>query len=132
MSLNQSHAIHLGLRRPFGEVYAFLSRPQNYAAWAAVTGAMQQIGPRDWRADTALGDRIVRFCAPNSLGVLDHAVFREGESPVMLPMWLVADGEGCDLVFVFFRRPEMTDEQFVSAIEWINTDFLTLRSLLEV
>ena len=132
MTLRQSHVIYLPLRRSAAEVYRFLVRPQNYAEWAAVTGPMLHLGERDWRVSTAFGERIVRFCAPNDLFVLDHAVFREGDAPVMLPMWLVPNGEGCELVFVFYRRPGISEEQFASAIEWINTDFLTLRSLLEV
>ena len=132
MTLRQSHVIHLPLRRSAADVYAFLVTPLNYAEWAAVTGPMVHLRDRDWRVDTAFGERIVRFCAPNSLGVLDHAVFREGEEPLMLPMWVTPNGEGCELIFIFYRRPGVSEEEFASAIEWINTDFLTLRSLLEL
>ena len=38
---------------------------------------------------------------------------------------------GRDLTFTFFRREGMDDAQFASAIEWIMTDFLALKSLLE-
>jgi hypothetical protein len=129
--VRQSHLFHLILNRPAAEVYAFLAKPQNYAEWAAVTGRMVQIGPQDWRVDTAFGERIIRFCELNSFGVLDHAVYRAGEEPMMLPMRVVPNGEGSELMFLFFRRPDMSDEQFASSIEWINVDFLTLRSLIE-
>ena len=132
MSLRQSHVIHLSLSRSAADVYAWLARPRNYAQWAAVTGPMTQIGPQDWGIDTPFGPRLVRFCEANTLGVLDHAVYRAGEEPVMFPMWVVPNGEGCELIFVFFRRDDMTAEQFESSLEWINTDFLTLRSMLEI
>jgi hypothetical protein len=46
-------------------------------------------------------------------------------------MRVVPNEEGTELNFTFFAREGMDDAQFASAIEWITTDFLTLKSLLE-
>jgi hypothetical protein len=82
--------------------------------------------------ETEFGSRIVRFCEQNAFGVLDHAVYREGDEPITMPLRVTANGEGCDLSFIFFRRPGVSDEEFASAIEWVTTDFLGLKELLEV
>jgi hypothetical protein len=126
----QSHLIHLSLARPLSEIYQFLAEPRNYAKWAAVTGSMTQIGPSDWKAQTEFGERIIRFTPLNAYGVLDHAVFREGDTPVMMPMRVAANQDGCELTFLFFRRPGVSDAEFASAIEWVTSDFLALQSLL--
>ena len=63
--------------------------------------------------------------------MLDHAVYAQGEEPVMMPMRVVANGEGTEVMFLFYRRDDMNDEQFKSTIEWVTTDLLTLQSLLE-
>lgn len=131
MHMRQSHLIHFAIARPVDEVYAFLADPLNYPRWAAVDGAMVQVGPNEWLAQTAFGPRTVRFSERNAYGVLDHAVYARGDEPVTIPMRVVANGEGTELTFVFYRRDGMTDEQFKSTIEWITTDLLTLRSLLE-
>jgi hypothetical protein len=89
-------------------------------------------GGRDWLADTAAGPRIVRFIEPNIYGVLDHAVFPEGEEPVFGPMRVVANEEGTLLSYAFFRRPGLSDEKFESTIEWITTDLMMAKSLLEI
>jgi hypothetical protein len=91
-----------------------------------------ETGPNEWSGEMAMGQRIVRFCERNQYGVLDHAMFAKGDEPMVTPMRVVANGPDCLLTFTFFRRDSMTDEQFASAIEWITTDFLALRSLLEV
>ena len=46
-------------------------------------------------------------------------------------MRVMPNEEGTELVFTFYQRPGMSDEEFASAIEWVTTDFLTLKSLLE-
>ncbi len=127
------HTINLAIRRPVGEVYAFLAEPTNYPKWAAVVpNTLRRVDAYDWEAETEFGPRLIRFCPRNDLGVLDHAVYRRGEDPVMMPMRVIANGEGCQLTFAFYRRPGTTDEQYSSAIEWVTTDFETLRALLEV
>lgn len=129
--MRQSHLIHFSIARPVDDVYAFLVDPTNYPRWAAVEGGMAPMRANEWLTRTAFGDRIVRFTEPNSYGVLDHAVYAQGEEPLMMPMRVVANGDGTDLMFLFIRRDDMTEEQFKSTIEWVTTDLLTLRSLLE-
>jgi uncharacterized protein YndB with AHSA1/START domain len=129
--MRQSHLIHFSIARPVDDVYAFLVDPKNYPRWAAVEGGMAQLRANEWLTRTAFGDRIVRFTEPNAYGVLDHAVYAKAEEPLVMPMRVVANGDGTELMFLFIRRDDMSDEQFKSTIEWVTTDLLTLRSLLE-
>lgn len=131
-SMYQRHLVHLSIERPVHDVYEFLADPMNYPTWAAVTpGTYHQVGPLEWAAETETGPRIMRFSKRNSFGVLDHAVYREGDEPLMMPMRVVANEDGTELTFMFFRRPEMSDEKFASTIEWVTVDFLVLKGLLE-
>ena len=59
-------------------------------------------------------------------------MYKLGDEPVMMPMRVTADGNRTLVTFVFYRRPEMDDEQLASALEWIRSDFTALKSLLEV
>ena len=131
MRMRKSHLIHFAIERPVDEVYSFLANPMNYPKWAAVDGPMIEIAASEWSIQTPFGQRIVRFSEPNTFGVLDHAVFAESEEPVVMPMRVAANGDGTELTFIFYQRDTMTDEQFESTIEWVRTDLLTLRSLLE-
>lgn len=128
----QSHTISIEIGRPAKDVYEFLADPMNFPKWVGgIEPGFTQIGPNEWSGEMAMGKRIVRFCDRNTYGVLDHAMFAEGAEPMITPMRVVPCGTESLLTFTFFRRPTMSEEQFVSAIEWITTDFMALRSLLE-
>ena len=118
---------------PYEETYRFLADPRNFGEWAAVDKATYRpVGDGDWMAETPFGGiRHFRFTPPNAFGVLDHAVFVPGEPLLYTPMRVIPNEGGTELHFTFVQRPDMSDEEFVSSIEWINTDFLTLKSLLE-
>ena len=129
----EPHSIETYIDKPVAEVYRFMAAPRNYPRWAAVDEAsFRQVGPLEWSAETEFGPRIVRFSPPNGEGILDHAVYKAGEEPVMMPTRVAADGNGTLVTFVFYRRPGMNDEQLASALEWIRADFAALKSLLEV
>jgi hypothetical protein len=129
----ESNPIEIRVAKPMAEVYRYLATPENYPRWAAVDEAtFAQVGPLEWSALTDFGPRTVRFSPPNDEGILDHAVYAAGEEPVMMPLRLTPDGDGTRVTFIFYRRPGMTDEQLVSALEWIRTDFEVLKVLLEL
>lgn len=128
-----AHLIATHVERPIAEVRRFLANPRNYPRWAAADEAtFRQVGPLEWAADTDLGPRTVRFSPPNEDDIFDHAIYAEGDEPVMMPLRLAEDRHGTLVTFVFYRRPGMTDDQLASALEWIRMDFATLKSLLEV
>ena len=130
--MRRSHTIIIQIECPLEASYRFLADPRNYAEWAAVDKqSYHQLENGDWAGETTFGFRHFRFTSPNPFGVLDHAVFFPGEPLLYTPMRVIANEDGTELHFTFFQRPGMSEEQFVSAIEWITTDFLTLKSLLE-
>ena len=130
--MRRSHTISISIDRPYDEVYGYLSNPLHYQTWAAVEpGTFKPLADGDWQAETPFGFRQFRFSPPNRHGVLDHAVFVPGGEILYMPMRVVPNDEGTELIFTFFRREGMDDAQFASAVEWIMTDFLALKSLLE-
>lgn len=130
--MRRSHTISLQIDYPYDDAYRFLADPLNYGAWAAVDrDSYRPLGNGDWEGMTAFGKRHFRFTPPNAFGVLDHAVFIPGEVPLWTPMRVMPNEEGTELSFTFYQRPGMSEAEFLSAIEWITTDFLTLKSLLE-
>lgn len=84
-----------------------------------------------WLADTVMGERLIEFAPHNRFGVLDHAIYKPGEVPMFMPLRVVANGDGTELIYTFFKRPGMSDEQLASTMEWIESDLWGLKSLLE-
>ncbi len=130
--MRRSHVICVSIKRPFEEVYAFLAEPRNYARWAAVeSGTLHPLPNGDWAGQMSFGFRHIRFTPRNPYGVLDHAIFVPGGEILFTPMRVVRNEGGTELYFTFFARTGMDDAQFASAVEWITTDFLALKSMLE-
>ena len=73
----------------------------------------------------------VRFAPRNAFGVLDHTVFPESGPPIRIPLRVVANGEGSEVVFILFRMPAVSDAAFAADADWVRRDLETLRSLLE-
>ena len=130
--MHPSHTITLQIARPLAEVYDFLSNPANLRKWATTPGGgFAHVGGQDWRADTPSGPVTIRYTAQNEFGVMDHTVFREGEAPVRVPMRVFANGEGSELTYTIFRRPETSEAAFASEAEWVAAELAVAKSYLE-
>jgi hypothetical protein len=83
--------------------------------------------------DCRLGGGIaqVRFTPRNKFGVVDHTVMRPSGQRVYVPMRLIVNGEGCELLFTLYRGPNMSDAQFASDGGFVQRDLDGLKRLLE-
>jgi hypothetical protein len=71
------------------------------------------------------------FAARNDYGVLDHHVWLPSGEVIYVPMRVIADGDGSEVVFTLRRRPGMTDEEFARDTGLVAADLARLRQLLE-
>lgn len=128
-----SRTFGIPIARPADEVFEFLLEPTNFAKWAFVGNVdMRHIERHDWRVETSVGPRILRFAERNPFGILDHySLLTPDDTPHPIAMRVIANGDGTELAYTCFQRPGMTDEQWASMIEWIMTDLLALKSMLE-
>ena len=127
----EARALTVQINRSAAEAYEFLSLPENFPKWASGLGAPLRRNGEDWVVETPDGQATVRFSEPNSYGVLDHQVRLPRGRAVYVPLRVVTNGAGCDLVLTLFRRPEMTDAQFAADAEWVMRDLEAAKRLLE-
>jgi hypothetical protein len=120
------------IRRSAAEAYEFLARPENFPKWASGLGASLRKVGGEWIAETAEGPVRVSFSEPNSLGVLDHSVRRPQGSGVYVPLRVVPQGAGCELVLTLIRQPAMSDEKFAADAAWVMRDLEAAKRLLEM
>lgn len=126
----ESRNLSVSIARDLDEAYAFLSLPENFPKWASGLGALRRLG-EDWLVDTPEGPMKVRFSERNALGVLDHWVFPGPDQVIYIPMRVIRNGTGCELVFTLFRLPEMTQEKFDADAEWVMRDLQAAKRYLE-
>jgi hypothetical protein len=111
--------------------YDYLCVPEHFCQWASgLASGMQRIDGQ-WLATTPQGQVRLTFSPPNSYGVLDHWVHITPQVSIYVPLRLVANGEGCELILSLLRQPGMSDERFAADVQWVQRDLLTARQLLE-
>jgi hypothetical protein len=82
--------------------------------------------------DHGNGARVnVRFVKTNHFGVLDHYVNPTPEIEVYVPMRVLPNGSGSEVIFTLFQLPDMSDEQFAEDVGMVERDLKTLKKGLE-
>ncbi|WP_232493318.1 SRPBCC family protein [Novosphingobium kaempferiae] len=131
MASLEARLIGITIDRPMDEAYAFASRPENFPEWAAgMSSSLHRDGER-WLAETPLGEATIRFSPANDFGVLDHWVMLPGKPVVYIPLRLIENGTGTQVVFTLFRQPGMTDADFDRDAAMVGKDLTALKRLLE-
>ena len=118
--------LSVSIERAPREVSDFVSEPRNLPRWAA--GLARSVRPDgdSWIAETAQGPVRVRFAASNAFGVLDHYV-----RPVAVPMRVVPNGDGSEVLITVFQQPEMTEAQYQQDLGLVKRDLERLKRVLE-
>ena len=127
----EARTITVRIDRPFATVYDFLADPTNWNQWAFGLGKNIRRSKDGWIADSGGGSAKIRFTPRNNFGVVDHTVIRSSGQRVNVPMRLIVNGSGCELLFTLFREPNMSDTQFDSDAEFVQRDLNRLKSLME-
>ena len=123
--------LSVSIDAPALEVYRFASEPLNMPKWAAGLGSsISKIDGR-WMVETPNGVVTVEFAPKNALGVLDHTVTLPDGTQVYLPIRVVANGSGSELVFTLFQTPQMGDAEFERDAKMVAADLRTLKRLVE-
>ena len=84
-----------------------------------------------WIAQTADGPAEVRFTPRNEFGVVDHYVRTQAGVEVYVPMRVIRNGDGCEVMLTVFRLPGMSDEKFEQDAAWVRRDLDALKAVLE-
>ena len=126
-----SRVLTVAIARPPVEVYEFASNPANMPRWATAFCKSVRAEGGAWIMDTPQGPVKIRFVPKNDLGVLDHHVEVAPGVEIYVPMRVVANGSGSEVLFTLFRTPDMTDEKLAGDVALVERDLRTLKQVLE-
>jgi hypothetical protein len=122
----------VSINRDWRAMYEAIWRPEIFPKWAsglAKSGLHRQ--GDEWLAEGPDGPIRIRFTPHNAYGVMDHVVDIEAGDPVHVPMRVIQNGDGAEVMLTLYRQPGMDDARFAADAEWIRRDLETLKRLQE-
>jgi len=129
--MNNSLHLSVSINRGVREVYDFVSVPENFRLWASGLGKSLKNVDGVWVAETPDGQVMIRFSERNKFGILDHWVSPKPGLQIYIPMRVIPNGAGSELIFTLFHLPDMSDDKFAADAEWVKRDLASLKILLE-
>jgi hypothetical protein len=131
LTLFDSRVISVSINREAQAVYDFVSNPANLSLWASgICDSIAQLNG-DWVAETKQGRVKIHFVERNPFGVLDHYLTLATGVEIYVPMRVIPNGGGSELLFTLFRLPDMTEERFSEDAGLVRRDLMALKNLLD-
>ncbi|MBP2169082.1 hypothetical protein J2125_002274 [Erwinia toletana] len=126
-----SQTISQTIPRNWLDLYETIWKPEFFAKWASgLSHAPLVAEGNHWKAKGPDGTIKIRFTEHNELGVMDHYIDTGFGKEVYVPMRVIANQEGAEVLITLFRQPLMSDEKFAHDIEWVTRDLQTLHTLM--
>lgn len=118
----------ISIDRNWQALYEAIWRPEVFSKWASglSESPLRQDGDR-WLTDTPDGPIVITFTSCNDFGVMDHFIEMPDGSRVDIPLRVIANGDGAEVMLTLFRQPGMTDEKFAADAKWITRDLRALK-----
>ncbi|RWR03166.1 polyketide cyclase [[Pantoea] beijingensis] len=126
-----SLTISQSIPRHWMDLYETIWEPTFFPKWAS--GLSQSTLTQEggyWLATGLEGTVRIRFTPHNPLGVMDHWVDTGTGQEIYMPMRIIANQQGADVIITVYRQPIMSDEKFAEDIEWVTRDLQKLHALL--
>lgn len=129
----RSRTVSMEIAVPPETVYRCVRDPHQLPLWAAGICKSVTVVDGVWHVDTGteIGTVFLAFCEDNAFGVLDHTVTLASGQSQRVPMRVIANGEGSELIFTVFQTEGMSDEAFIKDIQAVTRDLKTIKTLLE-
>jgi len=124
-----ARSFSISIRHDWRALYEQIWRPEYFPNWAAGLADSELHPDGDtWLAD---GSIRIRFTPHNAFGVMDHWVDTGTGPAIHVPLRVVENGEGAEVILTLYRQPDMDEERFSADIKLVNRDLRALKNLIE-
>lgn len=130
MKLYNSRILSVSIKRDPRTVYEFILNLENLPKWAgqAFQSIKKQNG--EWIVETPQGAAKVRITERNEFGILDHYVRTSSGVEVFVPMRVVQNGDGSEVIFTLFQTEDMSDQNYAKDIAMVERDLQKLKDII--
>lgn len=120
------------IKHDWRALYETIWHPEFFPRWASGLAESDLRKEGDyWLAEGPEGSVRIRFTPHNPHGVMDHYVDSGDGAEVYVPLRVIENGKGAEVMVTLFRQPGMDDERFAADIKWVNRDLKALKNLIE-
>ena len=85
---------------------------------------------QQWKAADPEGPVGIGFTGRHAFGVMDHHVGPGVGPEIHVPMRVVPNGGGAEVLGTLFRRPGMSEAEFSADADWVMRELLALKARL--
>jgi hypothetical protein len=126
----EARTVSVSIDQPWRDLYESIWRPECFPGWASgLSGSSIEQDGEAWKAEGPEGPVRIRFTGHNPFGVMDHHVDGGRGPEIHVPMRVVPNAGGAEVLVTVFRQPGMSDAKFEADIEWVRRDLLALRAM---
>jgi hypothetical protein len=129
--MNKSKTMSASIKSDHKTVYDFVSNLENLPRWASSTFPSIKEVKGEWVVDSPNGRNKVMITEKNNFGILDHYVKLTSGVEVYVPMRVIKNGDGSEVLLTVFQAPEMTDDGYAKDLQTVEKDLNHLRTLIE-
>ena len=126
-----SRTISISINRNWRKVYDVVWRPEDFPKWAS--GLSKSPLTKDgetWKAEGPEGTVRILFTAHNAFGVMDHYVDVGDGTIIYVPLRIIQNGDGAEVLLTLFRQQGMSDAKFAADAAWVECDLHALKALV--
>lgn len=127
----KSNTISISIKRDHKTVYEFISNLENLPRWASSTFPSIKEINGEWLIDTPQGQNKVRLSERNDFGILDHYVKLPSGVEVYIPMRVVKNNDGSEVMVTVFQTIEMTNKVYEEDLQTVKKDLNHLKTVIE-
>lgn len=126
-----SQNISMTIARNWLDLYETIWKPEYFPKWASglCSGTLEPEG-NHWRARNSEGSLKIRFTPHNPFGVMDHWINGGTGKEVYMPMRVIANEQGAEVIITVYRQSLMSDDKFLQDIERVRKDLTQLNCIL--
>ncbi|ORM52311.1 polyketide cyclase [Pantoea conspicua] len=126
-----SRTLSLTIPRHWLDLYETIWKPEFFPKWASgLTNSTLEPEGNRWRARGPQGTVKIRFTPHNPFGVMDHWVDTGFGKEIYMPMRVIANEQGAEVMVTVYRQPLTSEDKFKQDIEWVSKDLEKLNQLL--
>lgn len=130
-STREARTVSVTIERPPQTVYDYLADPAMIPRWSFFS-SIEPTGDGSWTVTGPEGETaMMTFAPPNGFGVADQNVEVGPGEWVHVPLRVVPNGAGSEVLFTSFRQPQYSDDDYDADVALVLTDLTRLKQILE-